>query len=89
MPVFFDPANHILARHSDPAHPIWTKFCLDILLDPRNKPAEQFFIYSKIQDGRRWSKVQNRPNLTPQITFGPAFGSCSSNLDKKWHRYTV
>ena len=27
------------------------------------------FGFLRIQDGRRWSKVQNRPNFTPQITF--------------------
>ena len=42
---------------------------MDILLDPRNKPTEEIFIFLKIQDGRWWSKVRNRPNLTPQITF--------------------
>jgi hypothetical protein len=40
-----------------------------ILLDPKNKSAQEFFIYRKIQYGRQGSKVQNRPNLTPQITF--------------------
>ena len=42
---------------------------MDILLDPSNKPAQQFLIYRKIQDGPRGSKVQNLPNLTSQITF--------------------
>ena len=42
---------------------------MHILLDPQNKSVPEFFIYRKIQDGRQWSKVQNRPNLTPQITF--------------------
>ena len=54
----FDPANHISARHPDPALPIWTKCGIDILLDPRNKPAKQFFIYRQIQDGHRPVKVQ-------------------------------
>ena len=53
----------------DPVHRIQTKFGMDILLDPRNKPAEEFFIFLKIQDGRRLSQVQNRPNFTPQIKF--------------------
>ena len=65
----FDPTNHIWARHMDPIHQIWTKFGMDIPLDPRNKPVEAFFIFLKIQDGRRRSKVQHRPNFTPQITF--------------------
>ena len=42
---------------------------MDILLDPKNKSAQEFLIYCKIQDGRQGSNVQNRPNLTPQITF--------------------
>ena len=42
---------------------------MGILHDPRNKPAEEFFIFLKIQVGRRRSKVKNRSNLTPQITF--------------------
>ena len=50
-------------------HLIWTNFGMDILLDPSNKPAQEFFIYCKVQNGHRGSKVQNRPNLTPQIPF--------------------
>ena len=42
---------------------------MNILLDPTNKFAKEFLIYRKIQDGRLGSKVQNRPKLTPQITF--------------------
>jgi hypothetical protein len=42
---------------------------MDILLDSKNKSAQEFLIYGKIQDGRQGSKVQNRPNLTPQILF--------------------
>ena len=30
---------------------------MDILLDPRNKPAKEFFICLKIQDGRQRSKI--------------------------------
>ena len=41
--------NHIFAWYLDPAHLIWTKVCMDILLDPRNKPAKEFFIFLKIQ----------------------------------------
>ena len=59
----------IFAWHLDPVHLIWTKFDMDILVDPRNKPVEEFFIFLKIQDGRLRSKVQNRPNLSLQITF--------------------
>ena len=36
--------------------------CMDILLDPRNNPAEEFFIFLKIQDGRsrHYGKLRNR-----------------------------
>ena len=30
----YDTKNHILARHLDLVCQIWTKFCMDILLDP-------------------------------------------------------
>ena len=30
---------------------------MDILLDPRNKPAKEFFIFLKIQDGCQWSNI--------------------------------
>ena len=50
--------NHILAWHLDPVHLIWTKFGMDILLDPRNKPVEEFLIYHEIQDGsHHYSKL--------------------------------
>jgi hypothetical protein len=42
---------------------------MDILLDLKTKSVQEFLIYCKIQDGRQGSKVQNRPNLTPQITL--------------------
>ena len=42
---------------------------MHILLEPKNKSAQEFYNYRKIQDGRQRSKVRNRPNLTPQITF--------------------
>ena len=48
-----------------------------ILLDTSNKPAQEFLIYCKIQDGRQGLKVQNRPNLTPQNTL---LTSLSKNL---------
>ena len=47
----------IFCNNLDPVHRIQTKFGMDILLDPRNKPAEEFFIFLKIQDGRRRSKI--------------------------------
>ena len=34
---------HIFAWHLDPVHRIQSKFGMDILLDPRNKPAKEFF----------------------------------------------
>ena len=40
-----------------PVHRIQTKFGMNILLDLRNKPAEEFFILLKIQDGRLRSKI--------------------------------
>ena len=46
----------IFCNNLDPVHRIHTKFGMDILLDPRNKPAKEFFIFLKIQDGRRRSK---------------------------------
>jgi hypothetical protein len=67
-----------------PVHRIQTKFGMDILLDPRYKPAEEFFIFLKIQDGRLRSKVQNRPHFTHKSHFGSSFGSGSSNLDQIW-----
>ena len=85
----FDPANHISAWHLDPVYPIWTKCGIGILLELRNKPAEEFFIYPKIQDGRQQSKVPNRPNLTRKSHFGPPFRSRSSDLHKMWHRHTT
>ena len=39
--------NHIFAWHLYPVHRIQTKFGIDILLDPRNKPAKEFFFFSK------------------------------------------
>ena len=36
-----------------PVHMIWTKFGMNVLLDLRNHPTEDFFMY---QDCRRWSK---------------------------------
>jgi hypothetical protein len=38
----FDPTNHISARHFDLVHQIWTKFGMNILLDPTNKFAQEF-----------------------------------------------
>ena len=53
----------------DPVHRIQTKFGMDILLDPRNKLVEEFFIFLKIQDGRRRSKIEFRHNFGSKFTF--------------------
>ena len=53
----------------DPVHRIQTKFGMDILLDPRNKLVEEFFIFLKIQDGRRRSKIEFRHNFCSKFTF--------------------
>ena len=45
----------IPARHFHPVHLVWTEFHIDVVIDPTNKPADEFFIYRKIQDGcQRW-----------------------------------
>ena len=53
----------------DSVHRIQTKFGMDILLDPRNKLVEEFFIFLKIQDGRRRSKIEFRHNFGSKFTF--------------------
>ena len=58
-----------LAWHLDSVHLIWTKFGMDIPLDPRNNPVEAFFIFLKIQDGRHLSKIEFRHNIGLKITF--------------------
>ena len=35
--------NHVLACHSDPAGPMWTKIGTVKQLDPGNKPVTEFF----------------------------------------------
>ena len=46
----------------NPVNRIQTKFVMNILLHPRNNPAEEFFIFLKIQDGRsrHYGKLRNR-----------------------------
>ena len=46
----------------DPVNRIQTQFVMNILLHPRNNPAEEFFIFLKIQDGcsRNYGKLRNR-----------------------------
>ena len=53
----------------DPVHRIQTKSGMDILLDPRNKLVEEFFIFLKIQDGRWRSKIEFRHNFGSKFTF--------------------
>ena len=54
----FDSTNHISARHLDPVHAIWTKGGIGMdILDPKNKPVQEFLILRKIQDGRRGSNA--------------------------------
>ena len=55
--------NECFCNNLDPVHRIQTKFCMDILLDPRSKPAEEFFFFLKIQDGRRRSKICDALNI--------------------------
>ena len=71
----------------DPVHRIQTKFSMDILLDPRNKLVEEFFLKSKMAAGGQKLNfdiisAQNSP-------FGLANGSLSSDLDKIWQADTT
>ena len=59
----FDSTNHSLARHLDLVHQIWTKFGMNILLDPTNKPVEEFLIQR--QDSRRGSNVLKSTKFDP------------------------
>ncbi len=67
--AIIDSLNYILSQLTVLICLILTKFGMDILLDSKNKSEQEFLIYGKIQDGRQGSKIQNRPNLTPHITF--------------------
>ena len=58
-----------LCNNLDPVHRIQTQFGIDILIDPRNKPAEEFFFFLKIQDSRRRSKIEFRHNFGSKFTF--------------------
>ena len=44
-----DPTNHILARHTIPVHPIFTKYGMDINLDPSYKLMLAFLIFLQIK----------------------------------------
>ena len=77
-----DHTNHILSRHLDPVHPSWTKFGMDILLNLKNKPVEEFFFFLKIQDGRRaGGQKLNFDKISAQKSpFGLANGSWQMDL---------
>ena len=51
---------HIFAWHLDPVHRIQSKFGMDILLDPRNKPAKEFFFFSKSKMAAGGQKFSTR-----------------------------
>ena len=57
----YGTTNHILARHLDLVRQIWTKYGMNILLYPINKPAQEFVIHSRIKDGDNTEKLRNRP----------------------------
>ena len=58
-----------------------TKFGMDILLDPRNTLVEEFFIFLKIHDGRRRSKIEFRHNFGSKFTF--------KVIASTWHQMAV
>ena len=43
-------SQHISAQRTNTVYPIWTKFGMDILLDPSNKRVKAFLVLLKIQD---------------------------------------
>ena len=74
----FDSTNHILARHFDPIHLIWTKLSMNRLLDHTNKFAQEFISWGKFKMAAR----DQRSKIWLQKShFGSAFGSCLSGLD--------
>ena len=76
-----DPQNECFWNNLDPVQRIWTKFGMDILLDPRNKLAEEFSFFSKSKmaaGGQRSEIGQISPHKSH---FDSAFGSGSSDLD--------
>ena len=42
---------------------------MNILIDPKNKPVEEFFIFLKIKYGRRQSKIEFRKIMKSIITW--------------------
>ncbi len=76
-----------MAWHLGPVHLIWLTFRMDILVDPRNKPVEEFFLKSKMAAG---GQKLNFDKISAQKShFGLANGSLSSDLDKIWQAYTT
>ena len=51
------PQNECFWNNSDPVHLIWTKFGMDIQLDPRNKTDEEFFLKSKMAAAVKGAKT--------------------------------
>ena len=74
--------NYISARHLEPVHQMQTKFGMDILLDPRNRPAEEFFIFLKSKMAASCQKLNFYIISAHKSHFGFANGSLSSDLDK-------
>ena len=76
----------LFLNNSDPVHPIRTIFGMDILLDPRNKPAEEFFVFLKIQDGCLRSKEKH---MFKGIFFLPAAAILDFGIGQKFFRKLV
>ena len=73
-------------------HNIIMEAVIDIQIDPRNKSAEYFFIFLKIQDGRRAGNSQkwNLDKISAQKSqFSLANVSRSSDLDKITQEHTT
>ena len=62
---------------------------MDILLGPKNKAAEEFFVFfskSKMATGVQSSKISH--SWPHKSHFGSTFGSGWSDLDNIWHGHT-
>ena len=71
------PLNYILAQHTVSVYLILTKFGMDILLDPTNKPPQEFLIYSEILDAW-WTPGVKGPKSTK---FDPTNHISARHLD--------
>ena len=58
--------NRISARYLDPVHSIWTKFGMDMLLDPTNKPAQ---VTKSFYDHSNYFKIPNGRHLGQNWRF--------------------